>query len=174
MNLLRILRHGPLLFWVSSVLVLFATLGLAWSNGTETASAEYTSDQAWLDVETWRSSLVQLPLVASGGEVSGFGKALYETATDNAQEARSAGADDYAAAWDAAARAAEQLAKAEDGGQGEIQAAIRALGISGDRLAALASGSGWIESDLPKELQLLDPQLDSQETPSTVEERLHQ
>lgn len=174
MNSLRIFRHGPLLFWISVVLALSMVVGLSWSNDSKTASPRYDADQAWLDVESWRSSLLQLPLVAAGGEVSGFGMLLSETATSHAQEARAAGANDFAAAWDSAADAARQLVKAEDGGQGEIQAAMRALGVSGDRLSALASGSGWIEADLPKELQLLDPQLESQDDTAPEEERLHQ
>jgi len=157
MNSLRLLRHGPLVFWIlvlAAIVSLFAT-AIDKGAGIGHTQAPPRID-TWSQVEQWRTSLMQLPLLAAGGEVAVFGRSLQDVASKNAEEADSLGLSNLSAAWESAASAAEDLVQAESTGQEAIQAAIRKLGLAGDRLAFAAGGVAWVEGDLPSEL-VLDP-----------------
>lgn len=175
MNLLRIFRHGPLLFWCAATLALGSVLSLGLSRGEPfTASETLAADSVWSDVESWRASLAQLPLLASSGEVSGFAKTLASVAMENAKEATSAGETDLAEAWSSAAEAANRLADSEGLDQDHIQAAVRAVSLAGDRLAAVASGSSWIPANLPESLDIHGPSETGDETSGLPADRLAQ
>jgi len=157
MNALRLLRHGPLVFWIlvlAAIVPLFAT---AIDKGTGIGHTQAPPRvDTWSQVEQWRTSLMQLPLLAAGGEVAVFGRSLQDVASRNAEETGSLGLSNLSTAWESAARAAEDLVQAEPAGQEAIQAAIRKLGLAGDRLVFAAGGEDWVEGDLPSELGL-DP-----------------
>lgn len=155
MHVLKIFRHGPLLFW-SAVSVLFSSVLLLGLDVTDVPNQDpvRSATATWSEVESWRSSLAQLPLLAASGEVSEFARSLASSARDNAATATRSGDDVLASAWVAAAAAAERLAESESEGQGAIQAATRGVGLAGDRLLAAAQGLEWVEAVLPTEIDL--------------------
>ena len=156
MGTLRLLRHGPLVFWLVALLALSSAFAVALRSDQEPIPA-LAASTAWADVESWRASLTQLPLLAAGGEVVDFARSLQSVAVANAESARAAGFVDLAAAWMYAAQASDRLARAAPRGQSSLQAAIRELGLAGDRLLLVASGGKWIEASLPSELDLVAP-----------------
>lgn len=166
MGILRVLRHGPLVFWLAAVAALgsVTVAGLSRGDSLALVSADSAVDQ-WSDVDSWRASLSQLPLLASSGEVSGFARSLASAADKNAKIASSAGDAPLAAAWENAATAARRLAAAEPNGQESIQAAVRGVALAGDRLAAAVSGSGWVPAELPGSLDLLPGDSTTDNTP---------
>jgi hypothetical protein len=166
MGILRVLRHGPLIFWVAVVLALGSVSIAGLTNGDSLARASTDSEfDQWSAVESWRASLSQLPLLASSGEVSGFANSLASAADRNAKLSTSSGNLPMASAWKNAASSARRLTEAEQNGQESIQAAVREVGLAGDRLASVASGSSWVPADLPKSLNLLPGE--SEEEPSS-------
>lgn len=156
MDTLRLLRHGPLVFWLAAVLTFSSVFAVALRSDQEPNPA-IAASTVWTDVESWRASLTQLPLLAAGGEVVDFARSLQSVAAANAESARAAGSVDLAAAWVYAAQASDRLARAEPDGQPAVQAAIREIGLAGDRLLLVASGGKWIEAPLPSELDLVAP-----------------
>jgi len=169
MDTLRLLRHGPLVFWLAAVLMFFSVFAVALRSDRD-ATPALAASTAWTDVESWRASLVQLPLLAAGGEVVDFARSLQSVAVANAESARAAGSVDLAAAWVEAAQAADRLARAEPDGQPAVQAAIREIGLVGDRLLLVASGGEWVEAPLPSELDLVAPTVEGVDDTGTVVE----
>lgn len=169
MDTLRLLRHGPLVFWFAAVLMFSSVFAVALRSDPDPTPALATST-TWADVESWRASLAQLPLLAAGGEVVDFARSLQSAAAANAESARTAGSLDLAAAWVYAAQASDRLARAEPDGQAAVQAAIREIGLAGDRLLLIASGGEWIEAPLPSELDLVAPTVEAADDTITVVE----
>lgn len=169
MNTFRLLRHGPLVFWLAAVLTFSSVFAVALRSDRDPTSALATS-ATWTDVESWRASLAQLPLLAAGGEVADFARSLQSVAAANTESARTAGSVDLAAAWAYAAQASDRLARAEPDGQAAVQAAIREVGLAGDRLLLVASGGKWIEAPLPGELDLVAPTVETPDGTETVVE----
>jgi hypothetical protein len=154
MSLLRILRHGPLVFWTVVALTLFSVSAVGLSRGEPFQKSPRAAADTWSEVDSWRASLSKLPLLASSGEVSSFAKLLKERAETNAKAAELSGDRQLAEAWSNAAASAQNLAVSESYGQERIQAAIREVSIAGDRLAAAVSGLTWIPAELPETLDL--------------------
>lgn len=155
MSLLRILRHGPLMFWTVVALTLVSVSAVGLSRGEPfQKSPRADAADAWSEVDSWRASLSQLPLLASSGEVSSFAKLLKERAETNAKAAELSGDRQLAEAWSNAATSAQNLVVSESYGQERIQAAIREVSIAGDHLAAAVSGLTWIPAELPETLDL--------------------
>lgn len=159
MNVLRILRHGPLVFWLVVVLSFVSIFSISLRSGQAPAPAA-AAPTSWDDVQSWRASLAQLPLLAAGGKVATFARSLQAIAAANAASAEDSGSVDLAAAWVYAAQSSGRLARAEPAGQPAIQAAVRDMGLAGDRLLLTVSGGKWVEASLPKKLDLNAPSLE--------------
>jgi hypothetical protein len=155
MNLLRVFRHGPLVFWSAALLLLGSVSIYSLTNKMPSETSTQYENSAWTEVETWRLSLSQLPLLVNGGDIDGFASKLEEKALYNADKSTDSGMTSLALAWKDAALSASSLKKADESDSGSLQAAIRRVGLSGDRLLAVVSGSDWIPATAPSRLDIV-------------------
>jgi len=145
MSALRYFRHGPLLFWCATTFAIATTTYVA----TQTAAGPppvvaTTAASTWSDVESWRASLIQVPIAATTGDVAQLGDELAAVAESNADAAADSGLVDLESAWRNAATSARLLAATDPTDATALAVSVRALGVSGDALAAVAAGSPWV------------------------------
>lgn len=142
MQLLRILRHGPLVFWIVVSAALVGTLYAASSSvvGDRPAVSSPAADQR--AVEAWRAQLIALPNAAALDMVADLAAGLAQTAVTNATAVRTSNPT-LAAAWDHAAATARQLGRVDTADDTAVFDAIRAVGLAGDALAAALDGIAW-------------------------------
>jgi hypothetical protein len=143
MSALRVLRHGPLLFWLAAVaglsfVVLYA---VQVGDSPQTPSvAAARSDASAGAVDSFRAELSALPKVVAYGDVGVFATALAERAEQESARSTSSNLNELASGWDSVAAAARSLASVDVDDADALGAAVGSLTTASDRLVVIVGG----------------------------------